>query len=67
MWSLFHEEEVVRVEHLSRLERCCRCTVGHYESVLARFSAEDRAEMRGADGLVSIDCAFCSKAFKIAA
>jgi molecular chaperone Hsp33 len=33
--------------------------------VLSRFSDEERAEMRGDDGLITVDCAFCSRIFKI--
>ena len=36
VWRLFHEEDEVRVERLSRLEQGCRCTVDHYEAVLAQ-------------------------------
>lgn len=67
VWRLFHEEEEIRVERLDALSRGCRCTIGHYQEVLSRFSEDDRAEMRGDDGLISVDCAFCSKIFKIEA
>lgn len=66
VWRLFHDENEVRVEQLAPLSRGCRCTAEYYASVLARFSEEDRAEMRGDDGLISVDCAFCSRVFKIA-
>ena len=66
VWRLFHEEEEVRIEPLSPLTRGCRCTIERYSDVLSRFSADDRDEMRGEDGLISVDCAFCSKIFKIA-
>jgi molecular chaperone Hsp33 len=65
-WRLFHEESEVRVEQLSPLARGCRCSVEHYASVLSRFPSDERDEMRGDDGLISVDCAFCSKVFKIA-
>lgn len=67
IWRLFHEEAEVRVEPLAPLTRGCRCTVEHYAQVLGRFPEEDRIEMRGEDGLISVDCAFCSKIFKITA
>jgi molecular chaperone Hsp33 len=67
VWRLFHEEPEVRVEPLAALSRGCRCTVEHYQQVLSRFSEEDRAEMRDEDGLIAVDCAFCSKIFRIAA
>lgn len=66
VWRLFHEEGEVRVERLAALTRGCRCSAAHYESILARFPEEDRAEMRGEDGLISVDCAFCSRVFRIA-
>lgn len=65
VWRLFHEEAEIRVEQLSPLERGCRCTAEHYASVLSRFPDDDREDMRGDDGMISIDCAFCSKVFKI--
>jgi len=65
LWRLFHEEDVLRIDHLDPVHRGCRCTVEHYRDVLSRFSADDRAEMRQDDGLVHVDCAFCSKVFKL--
>ena len=67
IWRLFHEEQEVRVEPQAVLTRGCRCTADHYRNVLSRFSEEDRVEMRGDDGLIAVDCAFCSKVFKISA
>ena len=67
VWRLFHEEREVRVEVRPCLSRGCRCTTEYYASVLHRFPEDDRAEMRGDDGLVSIDCAFCSRVFKVEA
>jgi molecular chaperone Hsp33 len=67
VWRLFHEEREVRVDPLAPLERGCRCSAAYYETVLTRFSEADRSEMRGEDGLVSVDCAFCSRIFKIKA
>lgn len=67
VWRLFHEEQEVRAEPLRPLSRGCRCTSERYQQLLGRFSEEDRKEMRGDDGLISIDCAFCSRIFKIAA
>ena len=65
VWRLFHEEQEVRVEQLAHLTRGCRCTQEHYQGVLSRFPASELAEMRGDDGLISVDCAFCSKVFTI--
>ncbi|PLK27423.1 Hsp33 family molecular chaperone HslO [Novosphingobium sp. TH158] len=65
VWRLFHDEAEIRVEPGSGLSRGCRCTEEHYRSILSRFAEEDRIEMRDDDGLVSIDCAFCSRLFRI--
>lgn len=65
VWRLFHDEREVRIQERISLTRGCRCTVEHYAEVLGKFSEEDRAEMRGDDGLISVDCAFCSKKFGI--
>ncbi len=66
-WRLFHEETEVRAFAGPPLARGCRCSVAHYEKVLARFPEEDRAEMRNEDGEIVVDCAFCSRSFAIAA
>ncbi len=67
VWRLFHEEQEVRVEAQVSLSRGCRCTTEHYQSILSRFPEAERIEMRGDDGLISVDCAFCSKTLAIAA
>ena len=65
LWRLFHEEEEIRVAPGTRLSRGCRCTTVHFENVLARFPSEERAEMRNDDGIIMVDCAFCSRLFPI--
>jgi molecular chaperone Hsp33 len=65
-WRLFHEEAEVRVQPGAVLVRGCRCTAAHYESIIARFPPEEQAEMRGPDGVIAVDCAFCSKTFALA-
>jgi molecular chaperone Hsp33 len=67
VWRLFHEEPEVRVESGAMLERGCRCSIAHYQSVLTRFPESERIEMRNAAGLIEVDCAFCSKLFQIEA
>lgn len=67
VWRLFHEEEEVRVEPLAPLQRGCRCTVEHYLSILSSFPEDQRIEMRDPDGLIPVDCAFCSKVLRIPA
>ena len=64
-WRLFHEEREVRVDPGQALTRGCRCTIEHYRSVIARFPPDEIAEMRNDDGVIVVDCAFCSKDFAI--
>ncbi len=66
IWRLFHDEAEVRVTQAAPLTRGCRCTPDHYRDVLARFPEEERASMRGDDGMITVDCAFCSRKFPIA-
>lgn len=65
VWRLFHEEREIRAEPGLVLSRGCRCTVEHYRDVLSRFGAEERADMKNDDGLIIVDCAFCSREFEI--
>ena len=65
VWRLFHEEREVRVQPGADLCRGCRCSVVHFEEVLSRFSKEDRQDMRDEDGIIRVDCAFCSREFEI--
>lgn len=66
VWRLFHEEEEVRAERFAPLSRGCRCSIEHYQMVLAQFPEADRLEMRNEAGLIVVDCAFCSRLFEIA-
>jgi molecular chaperone Hsp33 len=65
VWRLFHDEREVRVMHGSEIARGCRCSVVHFEQVLARFPKEDRNDMRDENGIIRVDCAFCSREFLI--
>ena len=67
IWRLFHEEQEVRIEPFGQLSRGCRCSIEHYQSVLAQFPEEDRIDMRNEEGLIVVDCAFCSRLFEITA
>ncbi len=66
VWRLFHEEEEVRTLEPLRLARGCRCDPDYVRSVIARFPADERGAMVGEDGLIRVDCAFCSTSFPIA-
>lgn len=65
IWRLFHDEDQVRVEQSVKLTRGCRCSAEHYSDVIGRFPETERAEMRDDDGLIRVDCAFCSRVFPI--
>ena len=65
LWRLFHEEPEIRVEKGAFLSRGCRCSVIRFEEVLSRFPKSDRDEMRNENGMIVVDCAFCSREFAI--
>ena len=66
VWRLFHEEDEVRTLAPLQLAKGCRCNPDYVRSVIARFPDEERAAMVGEDGLIRVDCAFCSLSFPIA-
>ena len=53
----------VRAGHA--LSRGCRCDPDYVRSVIARFPADERRDMIGDDGVIRVDCAFCSSSFAI--
>lgn len=65
-WRLFHEEDMIRIQPGPPLSRGCRCSADYYRSVISRFPAEEQEAMRGEDGIIAVDCAFCSKTFDLA-
>ena len=65
LWRLFHEEDEVRVLAGDAVVRGCRCSIVHFEQVLARFPKEERKDMRDENGIIRVDCAFCSREFAI--
>ena len=65
VWRLFHEEDEVRTLDAIPLAKGCRCDPAYVRSVIRRFPADERAEMVGDDGLIQVDCAFCSSTFSI--
>ncbi|WP_206610302.1 Hsp33 family molecular chaperone HslO [Croceibacterium ferulae] len=62
---LFPEEDTVMVHGTEMLAKGCRCSLEHYDSILSRFSKEDRREMQNEDGVILVDCAFCARQFAI--
>ena len=65
LWRLFHDEEEVRLLSSTPLVRGCRCNAEHVRSVLARFTPDERAEMADEQGVIGVDCEFCSRIFPI--
>jgi molecular chaperone Hsp33 len=63
IWRLFHEEEEIRTLAAVPLGKGCRCDPDYVRSVIRRFPEDERAEMVGDDGLIRVDCAFCSSSF----
>ena len=66
VWRLFHEEEEVRVTEPTVLSKGCRCDLEHIRSVIGRFPAAERADMADDQGIIGVDCAFCSRLFPVA-
>ncbi|QNN66928.1 Hsp33 family molecular chaperone HslO [Sphingomonas lutea] len=66
LWRLFHEEDEVRTLDAIALRKGCRCDPDYVRSVIAKFPAEERADMVGEDGLIRVDCEFCSTSFPLA-
>lgn len=66
LWRLFHDEDEIRLLPKLSLRRGCRCNAEHVRDVLSRFGSDERHEMAGPEGLISVDCEFCSRVFPIA-
>ena len=66
VWRLFHEEDEVRVLPGAVISRGCRCSVAHYTAIIARFPPDEQQEMRNDEGVIAVDCAFCSRTFALA-
>ena len=60
---LFHEEGV-RVGEETPIAARCRCTRERIDGFLRGFSAGDLAEMREADGAITVTCEFCSTKYR---
>ncbi len=65
IWRLFHEEADIRIHDSTEIKKGCRCDVDHVRSVIMQFAEADRKEMADDMGVVSVDCAFCSRVFPI--
>ena len=65
VWRLFNEEAEVRLLAGTDLSRGCRCDAAYITQVLAKFPEEERTAMADEHGVISVDCAFCSKKFPV--
>ena len=65
VWRLFNEEDEVRVLASTSFSKGCRCTAEHIRSVLAKFPEEEQRAMADENGVIGVDCAFCSKVFPV--
>lgn len=65
VWRLFNEEEEVRLQEVSSLTKGCRCNKSHYSRIISRFPIKEQDAMRNEDGVIQVDCAFCSKVFDL--
>jgi molecular chaperone Hsp33 len=65
VWRLFNEEDEVRVLGGAALTKGCRCDIAHIRDVLLRFPEDERVTMADADGIIGVDCAFCSRIFPV--
>jgi molecular chaperone Hsp33 len=65
VWRLFNEEEEVRLLTETSMIKGCRCDPEHIRDVIGRFPVEERRDMAGDDGMISVDCAFCARVFPI--
>ena len=64
LYRLYHEDGVTAYP-VTALERYCSCSRENITTVLARFSAEDRAGMVD-NGEISVTCEFCSTTYRVA-
>ena len=59
LYRLFHERGV-RVFEQSDLRDACRCSSERIDAMLRSFTREERRDMVGDDGKISVTCEFCS-------
>jgi molecular chaperone Hsp33 len=59
LYRLFHERGV-RVFEPGVLHDACRCSSERIDAMLSSFSAAERADMVGDDGMIGVTCEFCS-------
>ncbi|WP_404334367.1 Hsp33 family molecular chaperone HslO [Sphingomonas sp. MMS12-HWE2-04] len=65
VWRLFNEEPEVRILSGTALARGCRCDADYIQQVLAKFPESERADMADEEGVITVDCAFCSTKYRL--
>lgn len=65
VWRLYHEEPEIRVAPGAQISRGCRCSLAHFEEVLSRFPKAERRDMADENGVIMVDCEFCSRQFPV--
>lgn len=62
LYRLFHEEQV-RVFEPQPLRAHCSCSEPGVRALLQQFSPEERSTMLEDDGLIGVNCEFCSRKY----
>ncbi len=65
IWRLFNEEDEVRLLAQLPLSKGCRCSVDYISQVIAKFPIEEQQAMADDEGVITVDCAFCSTTFPL--
>lgn len=65
VWRLFNEEDEVRLLAEIGMSKGCRCTLDYIAQVIAKFPIEEQRAMADDDGVITVDCAFCSTKFPL--
>lgn len=64
LYRLFHEPGV-RVFEGQPVIEACRCSQERILGMLRRFTDQERADMQGSDGKISVTCEFCSTVYAV--
>ncbi|OYW23432.1 MULTISPECIES: Hsp33 family molecular chaperone HslO [unclassified Sphingomonas] len=65
IWRLFNEESEVRILPDVLLSKGCRCSVDYIAQVIGKFPIEEQRDMADENGVITVDCAFCSTKFPL--
>lgn len=65
IWRLFNEESEVRILPELALSKGCRCSADYIAQVIGKFPIEEQREMADENGVITVDCAFCSTTFSL--